>query len=42
MSEPLALTPSLPVLILQRAGGTLQHGVLGIVRSLGRLGVRRS
>jgi len=40
MSEPLALTPSLPVLILQRAGGTLQHGVLGIVRSLGRLGVR--
>ena len=29
-------TPSLPVLILQRAGGDFQHGVLGIVRSLGR------
>ena len=34
------MQPSLPVLILQRAGGTFQHGVLGIVRSLGRLGVR--
>src|SRR3954453_23909366 len=28
--------PTLPVLVLQRAGGRFQHGVLGIVRSLGR------
>ena len=32
--------PSLPVLILQRADGDFQHGVLGIVRSLGRRGIR--
>jgi predicted ATP-grasp superfamily ATP-dependent carboligase len=40
MSARFAFTPSLPVLIFQRAGGAFQHGVLGIVRSLGRLGVR--
>ncbi len=40
MSRRCLCTPSLPVLILQRTGGTFQHGVLGIVRSLGRLGVR--
>ena len=32
--------PSLPVLILQRADVDFQHGVLGIVRSLGRRGIR--
>jgi D-aspartate ligase len=40
MRKPAAFTPSLPVLILQRAGGSFQHGVLGVIRSLGRLGVR--
>jgi D-aspartate ligase len=40
MRFTLDFTPSLPVLILQRADGTFQHGVLGIVRSLGRLGVQ--
>jgi D-aspartate ligase len=40
MTPRLVGTPSLPVVVLQRAGGTFQHGVLGIVRSLGRMGVR--
>jgi len=40
MRAGVEFTPSLPALILQRADGNFQHGVLGIVRSLGRLGVR--
>ncbi len=40
MTAGFEFRPSLPVLILQRADGDFQHGVLGIVRSLGRRGIR--
>jgi predicted ATP-grasp superfamily ATP-dependent carboligase len=40
MSIPLELDASVPVLAIKLSRNAVQHGTLGIIRSLGRLGVR--
>src|SRR5258707_4603502 len=39
MPKPLELDARVPVLVFKTARNIIQHGPLGIIRSLGRLGV---